>query len=60
VDQTEEAERLLAAAAELRIRASQLAMTAESLIRQGQQLSAEAAVLYERARRLMVQEDTKH
>jgi len=55
-----EAALLLEEAAELRIRASQLAMTAELLISQAEQMSVRAAALSERAQLLGMPSDTQH
>src|ERR1700730_9144441 len=55
-----EATLLLEEAAELRIRASQLAMTAELLISQAEQMSLRAPPLSERAQLLAIPSDTQH
>jgi hypothetical protein len=55
-----ELERLLEKSAELRIRAAQLAETANLLIGQAEDLFAKAAALSERAHRQDVQNDVSH
>jgi hypothetical protein len=60
MEQDIEAELLFEEAAELRIRASQLAMTAELLISQAEQMSLRATSLSERAQRLGMPNGTQH
>ncbi len=61
MEQSIEAERPLAEAAELHIRAAQLTVTADLLLSQAEQLAARAAGLSERGLRLLgVQEEPQH